>query len=427
MASNHKYKHLTLEDRIIIETGIRNGATKTSIAKTLGKDNSTIGKEIKKHRYQSAFCKMALECKAYKTCLHGRKCHLNCPDYIPFSCKRRDSSPGACNGCSNMRHCRFHKFRYSAAKAQAKYEADLVATRVGLDLDQEEVKRLAEIIVKPIKQGQSPYAIITNHPDIGISEKSLYNYIEQGVFREYGIIDLNLRQKVARKQHKKSKAITFKKRQNRKFLIGREYRDFQKFIADSSQEGEISIIEMDTIFNKQHGPFIQTFYFKKFKFLIAFLHQKKTAKTMSEGIDLLEEILSNELFEKYVQVILTDRGSEFSDPLAIEYRKDQTRRTFVFYCDPMSPGQKGTLEKKHADFRFIVPKGESFEKLGLVSQVQLNKALAHLNSYPTEACCGKTPWQLLLFLAPDMAAKFQQFGIEIIDKDLVTLSPNIFK
>lgn len=41
--------HLNLEDRRIIETGIRNGSTKTAIATTIGKDNSTVGKEIKLH------------------------------------------------------------------------------------------------------------------------------------------------------------------------------------------------------------------------------------------------------------------------------------------------------------------------------------------------------------------------------------------
>ena len=43
-------KHLTLDERRIIEKGINSGATKTSIADTIGKDNSTIGKEIKQHR-----------------------------------------------------------------------------------------------------------------------------------------------------------------------------------------------------------------------------------------------------------------------------------------------------------------------------------------------------------------------------------------
>ena len=46
MAANEKGTHLNYEDRKIIQTGIENGSTKTSIANTIGKDNSTVGKEI---------------------------------------------------------------------------------------------------------------------------------------------------------------------------------------------------------------------------------------------------------------------------------------------------------------------------------------------------------------------------------------------
>lgn len=42
--------HLTLEERHIILTGITNGSAKTAIAQTIGKDKSTVGKEIKLHR-----------------------------------------------------------------------------------------------------------------------------------------------------------------------------------------------------------------------------------------------------------------------------------------------------------------------------------------------------------------------------------------
>lgn len=40
-------KSLTLAEGEIIQRGIENGTTKTSIAVTLGKDKSTISKEIK--------------------------------------------------------------------------------------------------------------------------------------------------------------------------------------------------------------------------------------------------------------------------------------------------------------------------------------------------------------------------------------------
>ena len=42
--------HLTLDRRKIIEAGIGNGATKADIGRTIGKDATTVAKEIRKHR-----------------------------------------------------------------------------------------------------------------------------------------------------------------------------------------------------------------------------------------------------------------------------------------------------------------------------------------------------------------------------------------
>ena len=46
----HDNKHLTLDERKIIQTGIENRSNKVDIARTIGKDATTIAKEIKKHR-----------------------------------------------------------------------------------------------------------------------------------------------------------------------------------------------------------------------------------------------------------------------------------------------------------------------------------------------------------------------------------------
>ena len=98
MTSEEKGSHLTLENRKIIQSGIEHGATKKSIADTIGKDNSTVGKEIAQHRALKSKCPLPLECSAYQHCKLGRNCTIACPKYVPFKCTRRDRSPGACNG-----------------------------------------------------------------------------------------------------------------------------------------------------------------------------------------------------------------------------------------------------------------------------------------------------------------------------------------
>ena len=49
MNPEKKYKHLTEEDRIAIEDGLRYGLPFKDIAKRIGKDQTTVSKEIRKH------------------------------------------------------------------------------------------------------------------------------------------------------------------------------------------------------------------------------------------------------------------------------------------------------------------------------------------------------------------------------------------
>lgn len=425
MKNSNAFSHLTLDERRIILTGITNGSSKSAIAQTIGKDKSTVAKEIKLHRILSYKCTLPLECIHYRKCIHDRQCTLDCPDYIPFRCSRRDRSPGACNGCSNWSHCRFDKYRYSPEQAHHDYRATLSGSREGVNLTVQEAKTMAAIIAPLLKQGHSPYQIITNHPELGISEKTLYNYIEQDVFHEVaGITVMDLRRQVSRKLPRK-KAKGYKKRTDRKYLAGRTYKDYTAFL---SEYPDAFIVQMDTVYNdEKSGPFLQTFKFVKTGLLFALYHEEKTARSMLKGVNLLESILGEELFRKYVQIILTDRGSEFSAAEAMENGANGTRRTRVYYCDPMQSGQKGTLENKHIELRYILPKGTDLKALGLTGQTSLNKALCHVDSSPEESLGGRSPLELTAFLYPDLYKKLCAFGIQQIPKDQVILKPYLLK
>lgn len=230
MGETKYHPHLDQCDREVIHTGIINGATKTAIARTIGKDNSTVGKEIKEHRVLTSKCSMPLECNNYRKCRHGRECKLECPDYVPFRCTRRDRSPGACTGCTNRNRCRFDKYDYNPQQAHQEYRTRLVDSRLGVNLTASEAKAMAKIVGPALKRGLSPYQIVKLHPELGVCEKTLYNYIEGDVFHEIaGIIPLDLRRQVARKPPK-PKGNQYKKRKDRKFLQGRLYKDYKAYM-----------------------------------------------------------------------------------------------------------------------------------------------------------------------------------------------------
>lgn len=417
--------HLTREERGRILTEIEKGASQTAIAKCLEKDNSTIGKEIKKRRILKYKSSLLKECSNYKKCRFGRKCTEDCPDFQQFKCRRRDHSPGACNGCSKYSYCRFDKYYYDPDFADREYRKTLVESRVGVNLTDDELKNIADIAGPLLKQGQSPYVIISNHPELGICERTFYNYLESGLFKEYNhITSYDLRRQPFRKvpKYKKGK---LKKRENRKLFIGRTYDDYKDFIAQNSTT---SVLQMDTVYNsEQTGPFIQTFKFLDTGLLFAVLQREKTAKVMADGVNYLENVLGTELFRKHAAILLTDRGSEFMNVSAMEYSIDGSKRTSVFYCDPMCAHQKGSLENNHELLRYICPKKTDLYNLGLTNQEKLNLVLSHINSMPVEKFAGKSPLEMTEFLYPDLYKKLVSFGIHKIERDQITLKPYILK
>jgi IS30 family transposase len=424
-SNSNKGKHLTLEERRIILKGIENGSDKASIAKTIGKDKSTISKEIKKHRVLAHKNKMALDCNNYRHCKLGRNCKSSCPSYSPFKCSRRDRSPGACNGCSIYNSCHFDKYRYNPEVADNDYKTTLVDSRLGVNLTFSEAKAIGDAVKPLLDKGLSPYVIVKEHPELGICEKTLYNYIESGILQAAsGTTVLDLRRQPSRKIRKKQSSV-YKKRKDKKYLHGRMYKDYLEYI---SLNPDVFVTQMDTVYNDEtNGPFIQTFKLMSGKFLFAIFHESKTASDMLKGIDILEETLGSELFERHCHIILTDRGTEFTTADAAELRPDGSRRTRIFYCDPMQSGQKGSLENNHELLRYIFPKGTDLRELGLVDQESLNIALSNINSYPVEFLGGRSPIQYTKFLFPDLWQKLNEFGIEEINVNDVVLKPYLLK
>ena len=425
MDSNKEVTHLSSEERRIIETGIRHGSTKTAIAKTIGKDNSTVGKEIKLHRKLKFKCSLPLECANYRHCKYGRECFPECEDFEQYTCKRRDRSPGACNGCSNYSHCRFDKYIYDPADAQHEYRMTLVDSRSGYNITPQEAKALGEKLQPLLKKGLSPYAILQAHPEIKLSEKTIYTYIENNVFE--GLVDIgpmDLRRQVNRKMSKK-KANNYKKREDRRYLIGRNYKDYQSYMMENP---DAFVTQMDTVYNDvSNGPYIQTYKFVCGGFLFGLLHDVKTASAMTEGVDQLEAILGSNVFRKYVNALVTDRGGEFADAINMETDADGLRRTRVYYCDPMQSGQKGTLENNHTELRYVLPKECDLKQLGLVDQDALNTVLSHVNSLPIEKFGGKSPFDIVEFMYPDLYEKLTAFGLRKIPVDQINLTPSLLK
>lgn len=411
-----KNKQLTLSQRIKIEEMLNQRHRKFEISKELDKSQSTISREINKHRILKPHsiydndnnynCKYFINCKV---------CTGKCRIYQPISCKERDRNIGACNNCPKLKTCKLDKYFYIAKKAQENYEYTLRDSRQGVNLNTSELISLAHIICPLIKRGQSIYTILNNHPEINLCEKTLYNYIEMGLFKDWGVTNFTLKRKIRRKVTKKYK---MKKRKEPADYEGRTYTDYLDY---KIQYPNVPTTEMDTVYNSQSGPYIQTFIFENTSFMIGILHKNKTADSMSGTLNKIQDILTDKEYNRLFSLLLTDRGTEFSKPQQFEINMDTGEiRSKIFYCDPQQSSQKPHVENNHNFIREILPNGQDWSNL---TQEKLNLMFSHINSTPRESLGDKTPYEIFTFIyGKELADKL---NIQKIEKDEVCTTPRL--
>jgi IS30 family transposase len=410
----HDCTHLTLEDRKVIQAGIENSSSKANISRTIGKDDTTVAKEIRKHRQlkpRNTFNRPIL-CTKQRTC-PNKPCSKNCESHEEPKCNRRDKSPGACNGCKDASKCHLDKYYYYAVNADKEYRRDLVDYREGINLTTKERDSIAQIIAPLLKQGQSVHQILSAHPEVKQCQRTLYNYIESGVFKDFGVDNFSLKEQVNRKQFKQK----YKKRKEPVNYQGRRYEDYLRFISDNP---ETPTVEMDTVYNSPSGPYLQTFLFVKTAFMIGFLRTQKTSDSMAASIDLLQLQLGVDLFSKLFPVLLTDRGSEFEKHQLFELDASGASRLCIFYCDPMQSNQKPHVENNHNYVRDVIPNSYPLENL---TQERIELMFSHINSTPRLSLGDRTPFEVFCFFYGEEAARC--LNIRQINRDDVVLKPQL--
>lgn len=427
-------KHLTLSQRIEIEKGLLAGATFAGIAKNIGKDPSTVSKEVRKHSEiklrKDAFapvpCGNRSECKikglcskdCYAMCKMCRepnfKCIDRCDNYEPIKCSKLSKSPYVCNGCGKRINCLLDKKIYSAKYADDCYRETLVSSREGINQTPESIQELDDLVSPLIKKGQSIAHIYSYHAkEIKCSRRTLYTYIDQSVLTAR---NLDLRRRVKYKPRKKATQSSIL---NREFRKGRSYEDFQKLLKDNPSS---TVVEMDIVEGNKGGKVLLTMMFRNCSLMIAFLLEAKTQENVKKVFDELTEQLDIEAFRVLFPVILTDNGSEFQNPSLLECTGNGEPRTKVFYCNPNSSWQKGMIEKNHEYIRLVVPKGKTFDKY---TQKDVTLMINHINSEARDSLNGCTPFKLSQLLLSNRL--HSMLFLQEIAPDEVMLRPELIK
>ncbi len=305
------FKKLTVNDRIKIETMLNSGHSVIEIAKYIGVSRTTIYDEKKRGAYT----------------------HRN-SDWT-------------------------EEIRYSSDKGQQYHE--WAAQGTGRSLKIGKNQKLADYLESKIADDKySPEAAIAAAKasglfDVCISVRTLYRYIDAGIFLR--ITNKNLPVKGTRRKHNN------KVRVQKRASVGTSIERRPEEIKARSTFGHW---EMDTVKGKRGVT----------KSCLLVLTERKTrdeiiAKIPNQGAAAVVDVIDRlerkwgDMFYKVFRSITVDNGVEFSDWQGLERSVvyENKKRTFVFYCHPYCSAERGSNENQNKMIRRHIPKGTDIDKI----------------------------------------------------------------
>ena len=325
-----KSPHLTYEQRIRIEAHLSDGLEPAEIAKKLGKDRTSIAREI--------------------------KMGIVVIDHYSYAEKR---------------------LVYSADVAQA--ERDRRKTNKGKGLKIGSNHSFAQELERLLKSGYSPYAALNDMKNRGmavdICEKTVYNYVDGGVFLEVTNKDLPYRGRVKKRGYRKIRCAENNKR-------GTSISERPKSVETREDVGHW---EIDLVVGKKGTkPVILTLFERKSRKCLLFKLKNRTQREVIGALKRIGKRIGAD-FAKMFKTITADNGSEFLDFENME--KVLKNKVKIYYAHPYSSWERGTNENGNRMLRRFFPKGTDFS---LIPAQELAAAEAWLNNYPRKVLGGKT-------------------------------------
>lgn len=413
--TNNKYTHLTIEQRNLIEHLLNKGKNFTEIGTILKIDRTTISKEVRRNHFIKVPTYSKTVCENQSSC--GKNfCQYNKQCYKAKECPKLFKPPYVCNSCPNKVHCKFTKHFYFANIANQEYITRNSESKKGYDISLEDIDLIEKVIVPLVKDKHQPINhIYENHKDIlFISKPTFYRYIDEGVI---SLANIDLPKKVSYKprKHKNEKSSN---RKVKTYIKTRSFDDFLEFVTKHPNK---SIVEMDTVEGRKGGKCFLTLFIRKTSLLLIFLINSKTQEEVNKCFLFLRSKLGLDLYKKIFQIILTDNGSEFINPIVFERDLNTGKKiSKIFYCDPYSSWQKSFIENSHKRIRIVLPKKTSFDNLTEKQVNILRDNIANLYKDKIKT----TPYKETEKIFPEL---LKSLDISYISPDEVDLSDSIFK
>lgn len=402
MGRNLNSKNLSALECGNIEYMLNDGLRPSSIAINLGRDPTTIRKEIKsfsfyvgkdvkcsncaniKKCHQHFMCSPVPDNKNCSSCKYCNRAARRCPLFkISIDCERL-SKRHVCNGCSKIRKCKI-TCRYIASYATEKHKSLQNTSHHSLKID-EFPNDYQEYLSRKICDGISPEVILGTLPErfepYRISVPTLYEYIDKGLL---SCNNMDLKTKVSRRAYGSNtvRRNTVKGHQ----LNGRSIEN----LDEEDKKYPFGVIEIDTVEGIKGGAVLFTMLIPKCSLMLAYKLKSKTQEEVKRVLDMLEQQLGD-CFYTIFRTVIPDNGTEFVNYEYLEKSiYGNQPRCHVYYTHTYASYEKPHVENNHILLRWLIKKGVDITE---ISEETILEIIVKLNNYPRKSKGFQTPIEL---------------------------------
>lgn len=403
--------HIILSERKIIEERLNEGWSISDIANELHRNKSSIKREIDRHIelvFPSIFNNYHPCIKKDSCSVKSFNCYETCKNLEISLCPKLISSPHVCNHCSSKKGCRYVKKYYKAKEANCEYLDSWKIDRTGMHYSEDELAILNTDFYFLVIRTKSIYHSlkVINNRGYNFTKRTIYNQIKNNKLKlKYSDLPRNRKEKTEKPD---------RNYKNIEKIDGHTYEDYNKYKLNNNTAIET---QMDTVIGitNANDPVMLTLEIVEISFMFIFKLERKTFDETLKKLKEFEGIITTELFNKILEILLTDNGSEFKD---IKTLIEIFPNINIYYCHPYSSFEKGSVENNHEFLRRVIPKGISLKPY---TQEDYNLLASHINSLYRKKLNGNCPF--------DLVSKFisletlQQLGLNKINDVDVNLTP----
>lgn len=269
---------------------------------------------------------------------------------------------------------------YKADAAQMRHNERAANKGRGLKIGRDH-KLVAHIEEKIKEEKWSPDVVIGRIKEEGllfeteICTKTLYNYIDAGIFLNISNKDLLVKRSGKKRKYKKIRTVA---------LNNKNGKSISERPESAESREEMGHWEIDLVVGKQGTkPVVLTLVERKSRKSLYVLVKNKTQKEVIAAIKRARRRVGGN-FDQVFKTITADNGSEFLDSEGI---KKASKCDEVYYAHPYSSWERGSNENGNRILRRFIPKGVDLSKF---TAKELQRIEDWVNNYPRKILGYKT-------------------------------------